>query len=681
MKRRIRKIFSGIATLFVAFFAIPVPADALFFLGPMAVALIAYVLLYILQFIGSMLFSLASYFVSIILDFNFRILDPTNAIVTIGWEITRDIANLGFVLVIILIALATIVRYQDYGAKKLLPRLIGAALLVNFSLSIAGVFIGFSNILTKYFMNAVTESGSAEVTGIGTTKFTETLAGAFNPQNLFTEPSEPEPIDPDEEAGGLTGFGTSILMNISGLVFTVIFIFIAAFVLFTFGIMLLIRYVELSILLILAPIAWLFWVIPQLSDQFSKWWSKFAKWVFFAPAVAFFFYLALVSVEQMNKGMGAVSKSEFFKNGFLAAMANQGVRMVILVGFLIGGLIVADSMGVTVAKKAHDIMKKGSDKAKKWVAGKAKDSAMTAGRRAITAGTDEKGKTGLNRLATRLEGSKIAQQLGVAGLARGASVISSKAQATGKKNADEEKKKYDNWTKEDLAAHAKRIMYAGDHEGLAGLSLSLAEKGGWDLLDDAAKERATDALRKTKKGDDILMHVPQLHQKFGKTGPEIAAKLDKLPKGNESPEFKQFLEDYAQYLNQGIIDQVGSTSLPNGDELRTAIKTSLKTHAPRHADVEGYRANAKALTEDIDALVAQIEEAQAEMEATTDQALKDSLKQTIKGLARDKREKAIEKKNANKEIERIKDGLSADERRAFDRLENINKQPNYRSIP
>jgi hypothetical protein len=56
------------------------------------------------------------------------------------------VANLGFVLFIILIALATIVRYQDYEAKKLLPRLIAAAILVNFSIAIPTVILNFTHI-------------------------------------------------------------------------------------------------------------------------------------------------------------------------------------------------------------------------------------------------------------------------------------------------------------------------------------------------------------------------------------------------------------------------------------------------------------------------------------------------------------------------------------------------------
>jgi len=55
----------------------------------------------------------------------------SNGFVQQGWGIVRDVANLGFVLVIIVIALATILRRQEYGFKKLLPKLIAAAILVN----------------------------------------------------------------------------------------------------------------------------------------------------------------------------------------------------------------------------------------------------------------------------------------------------------------------------------------------------------------------------------------------------------------------------------------------------------------------------------------------------------------------------------------------------------------------
>ena len=401
---KIKNLLIAASVVSVVFFAVPEPVRALAFLGPMAVTIVAYVILYLLQYLGSMLFSLAGYLVSIALNFNFQILNSSNIVVSVGWEITRDIANLGFVLVIIFIALATIVRYQDYGAKKLLPKLIAAAVIVNFSLTIAGTFIGFSHVVTRYFLSAVVESGASSGTRVGvplsdsgllSTEFTRTLSGAFDPQALFTEPTEPEPIDPDAEAGAFTKFGTRALLGVTSLFFIVIFIFIASFVLLAFALMLVIRYVTLSFLLILAPLTWLFWVIPSLSKQFGRWWDKFISWTFFAPAVSFFFYLALVSIKQVSSGAAAVSTSQFFKDGFMAAIMQQGVRMVILIGLLIGGLIAAQEMSITGAEAAKKMVNDRYNKTRKWAWDKTKSGAARAATAPLRS---DKGQEAIKRL-------------------------------------------------------------------------------------------------------------------------------------------------------------------------------------------------------------------------------------------------------------------------------------------
>ncbi|MFH2104651.1 MAG: hypothetical protein ABII72_00235, partial [Parcubacteria group bacterium] len=74
-------------------------------------------------------------------------------VVIAGWGITRDVLNMFFVISLLVIAFATILRIETYQYKALLPKLIYAALLVNFSKTIAGVFIDFSNVLMMTFIN------------------------------------------------------------------------------------------------------------------------------------------------------------------------------------------------------------------------------------------------------------------------------------------------------------------------------------------------------------------------------------------------------------------------------------------------------------------------------------------------------------------------------------------------
>ena len=67
--------------------------------------------------------------------------------VNIGWKITRDVVNIFYILVLLIISIATILGISSYGMKQTLWKLILSALLINFSLPIAGIFVDFSNTL------------------------------------------------------------------------------------------------------------------------------------------------------------------------------------------------------------------------------------------------------------------------------------------------------------------------------------------------------------------------------------------------------------------------------------------------------------------------------------------------------------------------------------------------------
>jgi hypothetical protein len=305
--------------------------------------------------------SFAGAFVDWMMSLNSSILDEnTNAFIFTGWKILRDITNLGFVLVIIAIAFATIIGRKQYGAQALLPKLIAAAILVNFSLLIAGVFIDFSNTLTNFFL---------ERSGVGNS-FSTNIATQFAPQKILLGqidiPITPPPIQDD--VGGLGGFSASVLSSISGLVFGIVFMLLATIVMMGLGVMLLVRYVALTILLVVVPIIWLFWVIPSLSSHYNKWWSEFLKWVFFSPTVTFFFYLALVSAAQLNQGSSRIQNLGL--SGALGDVLTQGGQMVALSGLLVGGLIAAEKMSITGASAAMKAARGVGDGTKKWAGNK-----------------------------------------------------------------------------------------------------------------------------------------------------------------------------------------------------------------------------------------------------------------------------------------------------------------------
>ncbi len=336
---------------------------------------------YILSFIFGILFMIANFFVGIAMNFNDQILSTSNALVMVGWKISRDIANLGFVLLIIVIAFATILRIQSYGAKKLLPMLIGAAIIVNFSLTIGGVFINFASTLSQSFLDKM---------GGNYSEFTQSLAAAFGPQRLFLPPDNPPPPDPSEQGGAWTGFSAAILISIGNLTFIVVFSLIASMVMFLLAGMLMIRFIMLSFLLIIAPIVWLFWVFPALKHLFTKWWNTFFQWVFFQPAMLFFIYLSILSLSFLKDTAQPPSGNGVF--GGLSTVITQGMQMVALCGFLIGGVIAAQKMGIAGAAGA---MKLGKE------AGKA--SAVWAGKKAYKQVTSPLREEGGRRFTERLQ--------------------------------------------------------------------------------------------------------------------------------------------------------------------------------------------------------------------------------------------------------------------------------------
>ncbi len=334
-------ILGGIAALFGLALIVPEIARAGFVEDTLSgfVTSLFRIVGYILNVAGGLFFWLASQFTQVILDLNLNVLTNQNVIVTVGWNITRDVANLGFVLFLIIIALATIVRYREYEASRLLPKLIAAAILVNFSLAIAGIFVDFSNMLTKSFLGDSSD----------TTTLVNAAVNAFNPQRLFLEgdPDYPQPTNPAEEASALRVFGEGVITSIVGLLFSVIFTWLAVLVMACLGIMLFLRYLHLTFLFVIAPIAWLFWIFPGLSGNYSKWWSSFLKWIFFAPAASFFIYLATLAVAQMGRMQFIRTGTGI--SGFLQTLASQGVQMFVLGGLMLGGLIVAQSMGIGFA--------------------------------------------------------------------------------------------------------------------------------------------------------------------------------------------------------------------------------------------------------------------------------------------------------------------------------------------
>ncbi len=448
----------------------------------------------------------------IALGINDHIFD--SPLVQTGFSVSLAIANLGFVLGIIIIAIATILRRENYGMKQLLWKLVIMAILVNFGLVITRPIVGFSDSMTQYFVNAVSGGGGYDgfVTNLQnvlkpvavnlpppTTGSTITSVGCnasllYIPGSMALCSWVTNTFTSDN---GSDTFWSTLLAALFSIVLN-IFIVIAEGAM---AILLLVRYVILGILLVLLPLAWLTWIFPKFESEFDKWWSQFLRWTLFPPAMFFFVYLAFITVANtspntpnayiqsailLTKSGPEAALALIFPKGLGVGLIQQAADEIILIGLMIGGFFAASSLSGQVGKKVIGA----AQTATKWVGGQvwkggkkggqlALDRVRVAGKK-YDANTKET-TTWLQRQASKLQGIPLLR-----GPAAAAARLGSPEAI--KKEKEEKIQKYIDaqlrgLTKEGVISRATSKTAFFDEDHAAGLAQEIARR---DLTTDPA---------------------------------------------------------------------------------------------------------------------------------------------------------------------------------------------------
>lgn len=193
--------------------------------------------------------------------------------VILGWVLVRDVVNMFFVLILLVIAFGTVLGLEQYEWKKLLVKLVFAAVLVNFSRLICGVIIDAAQVFMMTFVNgfAATAGGNV-INGLNLNKIYNLSVNA-DPKNITSD--------------------TDMLVTGVGAVF---FGSISMFVLGAYLIVMLARVVSLWVLIVLSPIAFISSVLPATQKYASEWWKEFNNNVLAGPLLAFFFWLSFAVV-------------------------------------------------------------------------------------------------------------------------------------------------------------------------------------------------------------------------------------------------------------------------------------------------------------------------------------------------------------------------------------------------
>lgn len=182
-----------------------------------------------------------------------------------AWRAILSLANLFLVVAFLFIILsqATSMGLSNYNVKRMLPRLVVAAILMNLSFYICAFAIDMSNIAGGSIMGFMLGSGNS----IGTS-ITSATGG-----------------DGDFISGAIAGVA---LIALAFFIFIpVVLSIVVVFV------VLIARQVILMVLVLLSPLAFVAWLLPNTEKHFKRWSELFVQMLVLYPMVMFMFGASL----------------------------------------------------------------------------------------------------------------------------------------------------------------------------------------------------------------------------------------------------------------------------------------------------------------------------------------------------------------------------------------------------
>jgi hypothetical protein len=318
-------------------------------------------------------------------------LDQSENTINDAWKIVRDLVNIMFIFVLLYVSIKTIVQ-GSADTAKMVSKIIVVAVLINFSMFFTKFFIDITNTAALSFYGSITESSnSTSVDGV-TRKMTiaETFSNQVRLQNLYGNVK-------NNIQQKRVNYTLVVLHAMGG----AIVLFILSLILFVAAIMLVSRFVILTILLITSSLAIGSFILPSLQKNIGdKWVKSLVGNALFAPAFLFMIYVSL----RMLNGINILGPTNNAWSNLKDGGPELLINFAITIGLIVASLTVSKQIANSGGSHANNITKYMGNKA---VGGAARLGRLTggAGARAISnriSGDTVAGrfaKRGLNRVA------------------------------------------------------------------------------------------------------------------------------------------------------------------------------------------------------------------------------------------------------------------------------------------
>lgn len=182
-----------------------------------------------------------------------------------AWNFFRDIANVIFVLLFLWVIFSQVssIGISNYGIKKILPKLIVGAILVNLSFYICQLAVDLSNILGFTLKEAL----EGAVSGVGGSSSNSAIVSGLG----------------TAVAGILVLTGTVLFAALAVSVPTLLSLMLVLLVVL---VILIVRQAAIVLLISIAPLAFAAWLLPNTESLFKKWVSMFRGLLMVFPIIS-----------------------------------------------------------------------------------------------------------------------------------------------------------------------------------------------------------------------------------------------------------------------------------------------------------------------------------------------------------------------------------------------------------
>lgn len=291
-------------------------------------------------------------------------LSPNDNPLYTAWATMRTIANVAFVVVFLIIIFSQLssLGITNYGVKKMLPRLVIAAILVNVSYYLCAIAIDISNIVGVSLQDALNYiSEQTPGTKFATDDSWQTLITSVvgGTVGVFA-------------AGAFAGIASAgpvaLLAGIIPLLFGALFALVVAFL------VLLARQALIIMAVVIAPLAFVAYLLPNTEGLFKKWRSLFVTLLALFPMMALVFGGSQLASVILRESSRATLNTDQDMIAFFLYVGSFAVQAIPL---FITPVLIKLSSGVLgrFAGLINNPNRGPIDRARKWAQQKADNSA------------------------------------------------------------------------------------------------------------------------------------------------------------------------------------------------------------------------------------------------------------------------------------------------------------------